>query len=68
MAECIALYTQDTPPGLSHRKAESGSWYPRTYSLGHLVLNLNPWPHGPRLITLLMRLGQTCVNVADDLW
>lgn len=33
------------------------------YLLGHIVLNLNPWPHGTRLITPLMRLGQACIIV-----
>lgn len=56
---------QDTPPGLSHRKAESGSWYPRTYLLGHLVLNLNPRPHGPRLIHLA---HETYPNMREDHW
>lgn len=53
-----ARYPHTHTPGLSHRKTESGSWYPRTYLLGHIVLNLNLWPHGTRLITPLMRLGQ----------
>lgn len=67
MAEVYLLCTHEIPPpGLSHRKDRVWELVPQDFIyLAYLVLNLNPWPRGTRLITSLMRPCQThaCLKV-----